>query len=492
MRVLAADDSRLHRQILIDALEGAGHRVVVARDGVEAARLALTEPPDLIVLDVEMPGMTGYQVAHLLKDDPTTAAVPIVFLTSKDHPGDRYWGMRVGAARFLSKSAPREEILGAIKEALTEAPRGEREPDHPPAGADGLLERLAGILDRRLFEAVVTSELAGLVDRSGEHTQGLARALETLGHIADYDVAVMLLPDDGELVAHVGRETPRTMLSAAEARAWETLEGSCEAMPAHITRSVSGEHLLTPTGDVPRVAAEWTGMLAGGTGVVGALALVSTRSRGMDQAASAALDRMLPTFSMVVENLRLYEKMRLQAVTDGLTRAYNHRHFHELLTAEVKRAARNSRPVSLLMVDLDHFKRINDRWGHQCGDEVLGTVAERIGTQLRDSDVLARYGGEEFAILLPDTPLAGAKKAAERVRAVVGSDPVMTRAGDVSVTVSVGVAEASGDQLARPSELVSRADAALYEAKRAGRDRVVLDDTRPGEADDAGTSLESG
>ena len=147
---------------------------------------------------------------------------------------------------------------------------------------------------------------------------------------------------------------------------------------------------------------------------------------GMDEASLGMLQRMLPTLSMVVDNLRLYEQMRQQAVTDGLTRTYNHRHFHELLHSEAKRAGRGNRPLAMLMIDLDHFKRVNDSMGHQCGDQVLVAVAERIASQLRQSDALSRYGGEEFAVLLPDTDAPGAQRVAERVRAVVGSDPIVT------------------------------------------------------------------
>ena len=235
-----ADDSRLHRQIIVDALADAGHEVLVAVDGVEAARLALTEPPDLIVLDVEMPGMTGYQVAHLLNDDPVAAAVPLIFLTGKDHPGDRYWGLRLGAAYYLSKTATREEILAAVEEALADAPVRTDDLVTARCDADGLLERLAGILDRRLFESVVAAELAGLVDRSEEYRRSLSATLETMRHIADFDAAVLLLPEDQQLVACVTRKIDRTVLTICEARAWEAMEGTCQAMPAELQQIRGG------------------------------------------------------------------------------------------------------------------------------------------------------------------------------------------------------------------------------------------------------------
>jgi two-component system cell cycle response regulator len=475
--VLIADDSRFHRQVMTDALVAAGYAAVVAEDGVEAARLALTDPPDLIILDIEMPAMNGYQVAHLLKDDPATAQVPLIFLTSKDQPGDRYWGLRLGAAHYLSKAAPRAYIWAARAAALRDAPA--RSADTAPGNMpESLMERLAGILDRRLFEAVVTSELAQLVDQSADYRMSLRQAVLALQRVADFDAAVLLMPDEGQLVAVVGHKCPKNVLTHAEALAWEALEGTCEEMPADLERTVSGRDRL---GSARRttITGEWAAALPGRDSALGALSLAFTQAGGLSETAAQALDRMLPTFTMVVDNLRLYEQMRLQAVTDGLTRAFNHRHFHELLKAESKRARRGERPLALLMIDLDCFKGINDHHGHQCGDRVLRAVADRIATQLRQSDVLARYGGEEFTVLLPDTDTKGAKKVAERIRAAVGSDPIEIASDEYRVTVSVGVAVAEGAHLEDPGRLIGRADEAMYEAKRRGRDRVAVDMAPP-------------
>jgi diguanylate cyclase (GGDEF)-like protein len=363
--------------------------------------------------------------------------------------------------------------MAAISEAMKEAPvrSGTRAPREMP---ESLMERLAGILDRRLFEAVVTSELAQLVDQAADYRMSLRQSVVTLQRLADFDVAVLLMPDEGQLVAVVGHTCPKNVLTHAEALAWEALEGTCEAMPVELERTVSGRDRLVPARRTT-ITGEWAAAIPGRDSPLGALSLVFTQSGGLLDTAAQAMDRMLPTFAMVVDNLRLYEQMRLQAVTDGLTRAFNHRHFHELLKSECKRAQRAERPLALLMVDLDRFKGINDHFGHQVGDRVLRAVADRIATQLRESDVMARYGGEEFTVLLPETDAQGAKKVAERIRAAVGSDPIEVGADHYPVTVSVGAAAGSGAQLEDPGWLVGRADDAMYEAKRQGRDRVVMD-----------------
>ncbi|MBP6632481.1 MAG: diguanylate cyclase [Kofleriaceae bacterium] len=163
------------------------------------------------------------------------------------------------------------------------------------------------------------------------------------------------------------------------------------------------------------------------------------------------------------------------AVTDGLTGLYNHRHLHERLALECERSARNGLPLSLLMIDVDHFKFYNDHHGHPAGDEVLRQLARLLGEGRRANDVVARYGGEEFCVILVDTPKFTATKLAERLREVVAAHPFPRREQQPlgHLSVSVGVATFP-DDAGDPESLVRAADAAMYAAKHAGRDRVVL------------------
>jgi two-component system, cell cycle response regulator len=162
------------------------------------------------------------------------------------------------------------------------------------------------------------------------------------------------------------------------------------------------------------------------------------------------------------------------AVTDGLTGLYNHRHLHERLSLEVERSQRSGLPLSLLMLDVDHFKQFNDTFGHPAGDEVLRQLARVLNDTRRANDVVARYGGEEFAVILVDTAKFTAAKVAERVRERIAAhdfSDAAQRAGNISV--SIGVATFPDDG-ADAEGLVRAADTALYAAKRAGRNRVVL------------------
>lgn len=175
------------------------------------------------------------------------------------------------------------------------------------------------------------------------------------------------------------------------------------------------------------------------------------------------------------ENAALHaerEQLIQQASTDVLTGVANRRHFHEFLEEHFRLAARYGTPLSLFLIDLDHFKQLNDTYGHLVGDEVLRGVAQRLRTALRDADLLARFGGEEFVVVLPSTTLDGAVQSAERVREALASRPIEVAGQSIPVTASFGVSAYRADALMTPEWLIKEADLALYEAKRAGRNCV--------------------
>jgi diguanylate cyclase (GGDEF)-like protein/PAS domain S-box-containing protein len=173
------------------------------------------------------------------------------------------------------------------------------------------------------------------------------------------------------------------------------------------------------------------------------------------------------------ERRRLEAELRRLATTDPLTGVCNRRHLFEQLETEWSRAARHGRRLSVLVIDVDRFKRVNDRFGHAAGDQVLCVMVERFRAALRSSDTLGRLGGEEFAAILPEIDSTGASAAAERVRVAVANDPAATDAGPIELTVSVGATECRIG-LEEPDDALKRADDALYEAKNRGRDRTVV------------------
>jgi diguanylate cyclase (GGDEF)-like protein len=213
--------------------------------------------------------------------------------------------------------------------------------------------------------------------------------------------------------------------------------------------------------------------LRGAAGVIGVLAVWSSTSRELDSDALELLHALAPYAALHMEHARAFGRMRETAERDPLTLLRNRRSFDEIFTAETVRFERYGRPLSLLVLDLDHFKAINDRHGHEAGDEVLRRVAQSITACIRDIDTAARVGGEEFIVLLPETGAAAAVDVAERIRQTVARTPIEWRGTGIDVRTSIGVA-ACPDTVGHPRDLVSSGDRALYAAKAAGRDRVML------------------
>jgi diguanylate cyclase (GGDEF)-like protein len=176
-----------------------------------------------------------------------------------------------------------------------------------------------------------------------------------------------------------------------------------------------------------------------------------------------------------LKNSELFREVRENSVRDGLTGCFNRTHALEVLDHEVRRSRRSKLPLSLLMFDLDNFKGINDRHGHLCGDAVLAAVGATMKAELRGSDVKCRYGGDEFMVILPDTPIAGARQVSENLRRAIADHPVAWNNGQVIVTASFGITTVSGNEH-DPLDAIARADTALYRAKQRGRNGIELEE----------------
>jgi diguanylate cyclase (GGDEF)-like protein len=221
------------------------------------------------------------------------------------------------------------------------------------------------------------------------------------------------------------------------------------------------------------VDGEWVclPMVAGGqvVGVLGVPASAGPLSENRRRTLAAAATLL----GVSLRNAQLFREVSENAVRDGLTGCFNRTHSIEILEAELRRAHRSQSPLSLIMFDVDHFKAVNDRHGHLCGDTVLRTIGARMRNVLRGSDLKCRYGGEEFLILLPDTPLEGAKRVAETMRRELAAIEIPWKGESVSITASFGIAVSIPWEIT-PESIIGRADAALYEAKAQGRNRVCV------------------
>ncbi|WP_454685888.1 PleD family two-component system response regulator [Agrobacterium leguminum] len=449
-RVLVVDDIPANVKLLEARLLAEYFDVVTAEDGFKALAICDEEQVDIILLDIMMPGMDGFEVCERLKANPNTAHIPVVMVTALDQPSDRVRGLKAGADDFLTKPVNDLQLIARVKSLV-----------RLKAVSDEL--RLRAETARQIgIEEMLRSD--GLM-----HTPG--RVLVADGRASSQERIVRALKP----VAEVDAVTePQAALLKAAGNPFELVIVNSNFENYDPLRLCSQLRSLERTRFLP---------------------LLLVAEQGADDMVARALDlgvndyilRPIDPNELVARSLtqirrkRYNEHLRLNlqhtmelAIVDGLTGLNNRRYLDNHLKILFDRAAVRGRPISICMTDIDRFKLVNDTYGHDVGDEVLREFAARIRSTVRGADLACRYGGEEFVVVMPDTPMELAASVAERLRAIVEDKPFYVRSIDreLSITASLGIATSSG-AFGAPDEILKQADKALYEAKHAGRNRVV-------------------
>jgi len=447
-RILVVDDVDANVRLLKAKLEAEYYDVTTACDGLSGIEMAQSEQPDIILLDVMMPGMDGFETCRRLKGDPATGHIPVVMVTALDGRRDRLTGLEAGADDFLNKPIDDVTLFARVRS----------------------LARLKQMIDE-LREREASGRRLGVIEGpNGRMNRPGARIV-----IADDNERQARRIADELSVEHrpVIESDPEKALMAARARADLLIVNTASRgfdglrLSAHARSDEAMRHMpilaIVDPEDKSRV------IKALELGVNDILA------KPVDPEELAARVRTLVRQKRYTDYLRSNLDLSMEAaVTDTLTGLHNRRYMTSQAGALVKRAVLGGEPISALLVDIDHFKRINDTFGHDVGDEVLREFAVRLATNVRAIDLACRYGGEEFVVIMPDTQLKDALRIAERLRLHVSGSPfrVSGLAEQLSVTISVGVACTLGANDTQEA-LLKRADAAVYEAKAHGRNQVV-------------------
>lgn len=266
--------------------------------------------------------------------------------------------------------------------------------------------------------------------------------------------------------------TDRVWVMLRRGGAWEALAGDTSSAQENAEREAIADRLLTGgQGDFPHEQGLAFPLVVGGTalGVLG----VRLPGDGLDSARYRAIEAAAGLLALSLKNSQLFREVRENSMRDPLTGCVLRAHAAEVIDAELRRARRNQLPVSMMLFDLDHFKQINDRYGHLCGDAVLAAVGRCMRDVLRGSDLKCRYGGEEFLVLLPETPLSGARRVAETLRREIAERPILWAGHTLHCTASFGLTQALPGETSIQA-LVGRADVALYRAKEEGRNCVRI------------------
>ena len=484
-RILVADDDPAVLQTITWVLKEHGYEVTSAQGGQALFEQLESRMPDLVLLDVILPDADGYQVLERIKADDRWRDLPVLMVSSLPPEEATVKTLGLGAADFIRKPFRVRELLARIqaqlrtramlrsaREALRhteeELARAREEAEsrrklvdilHEVTG-DLSADEIYHILARRVARALEISHCSVVLARPGDRTGIVATAFENPA-LRNLEIQIDRYPEIRAALDH-GRavliEDVNTSPLYAETRKQWAAEGrhvairSVIALPFTLDRLQAGVFFLRRTEEEPPLTHE---------DVEFADAVI--------KAAVASIQRAQTIETAKEENARL----EALAHTDPLTMLLNRRALTVRLAAEMDRARRYDGVLGLLMIDLDHFKRVNDTYGHLVGDDVLREFAGILATTARSVDLVARYGGEEFVVVLPETASEGAVAFAERIRErieghVFGSG----ERTQVRLTTSIGVATFPSARVESVEDLFARADAALYRAKAEGRNRV--------------------
>ena len=447
-RILVVDDVEANVRLLEAKLTLEYYEVLAAGDGSSALQVAHDERPDIILLDVMMPGMDGFETCRRLKADPVTRHIPVVLVTALDGREDKLKGLDAGADDFVTKPIDDVILFARVRSLL----------------------RLKSVMDE-----LREREESGR--RLGVDTDGAGRLRGSGGRI--------LIVDDNarqvqKMVDHLSGEH-RPMVESDPAAAMITARGPIDLMIVNVSSAdFDGLRFVAQTRSTEAARR------------IPILAVVDPADRG----------RLLKALELGVNDILLrpvdseelearartqikrkryadFLKQKLDyslemAVTDALTGLHNRRYMAGQLQALMSRAGHGGDTVAVLVLDIDHFKLVNDGFGHDAGDEVLREFAVRLATNVRAIDLPCRLGGEEFVVVMPGASLEDAAQVADRIRRDVGAQPFPIMGGTefLTVTVSVGVAASTGAS-DTPDALLKRADEGVYEAKARGRNQVI-------------------
>jgi two-component system cell cycle response regulator len=447
-RILIVDDVPANTRLLEAKLSAEYYQVASAKDGFEALRMALDWQPDLILLDVMMPGMDGFECCRRLKEDPTTLHIPVVMVTALGEPAERLRGLESGADDFLTKPVEYETLMARVRSLV----RLKRLLDE--WRARGETARALGLTS----ESVAPPSIAG------------ARALV----VDDWDLGAQTIQQalgrDGIIAGRARTGAEATELTAAIP--FDLIVLSLSLIEEDPLRLASSLRAADATHEVPMLLVaepeERDNILRGfdlgaNDWLVLPLDENELRARARNQIRRKVYqDRLRADFGTALE----------MALIDPLTGLYNQRYLMRHLRGLLESGQNHE--LAVLMIDVDHFKSVNDEFGHATGDQALRAVADVLRGNTRVFDSLARYGGEEFVVVMPGTGAADAALAAERLRSAVEATPCTWAPGKPSgLTVSIGVA-CIAQHPGTPEALLHAADLALYAAKRAGRNRAEI------------------
>jgi diguanylate cyclase (GGDEF)-like protein len=443
-----------------------------AMEGTEIAlQQACEEAFDLVVLDRD--GIAGEAMRWLDRIQESRRPAGVIVIGARPSPEEAIRFLRAGAFDFLIKPVPVERLLEAVEQAIENRRSFTRIMGLSEClqSANESLLAQKKCLERERDRLIKRNHDLGLLNRIGEGLVGSLQAdavvqvaLERTAELIPYDLAALAWLNG----AHAWSCSPDAGHEGQALALRQSTLGRARMHADHL-----GGHGPTAILSESRREVEIVLLAAGRR--MGLLRLLRLPSRsGFDAYELEVLGTLATSLALALRGADAHQEVQSLAVTDELTNLLNRRAFNNALHREFQKADRYGQALGLLLIDIDHFKAVNDRFGHPAGDSVLRQVSAYLGQTIRTVDVAARFGGEEFAVLMPGTGPGQTIAAAERIRTAILAHTFLPECRDHRVTVSIGVAQYQGEGGCAPDDLIRDADIALYRAKSNGRNRVEV------------------
>jgi len=481
-KILLIDDSITQLETLKLQFAKAGFEVETAQNGGEGYQKVFTTAPDLILSDIIMPNLNGYQICRLLKNNKKTNKIPIILLTVLDKKIDKFWGNKSGADRFISKKLSFEEIEQISRNLIEQNPIAEDYKSallESPVSDESIQNQINNVLDELLMDSIFLNEFRDLGEFLSHEKVLVEKTFELLSSFVDYNVAGLFFnsldqkekyflhldvhknPVSSFVIEKVKRDffsgmpdmKNFTMTDFAHDVVREKTESNAIILSSDEFKS---KHILPIVFD---------------NTLLGGICFFSKED--VDYSEFPFYETMVNELLLLFKMRYLYSETEYLSVTDGLTGLYNRRHFEYNIEREFLRTKRYSCDLSLAMIDIDYFKQVNDTYGHLFGDYVLREISKILISSFRKTDMIYRYGGEELTAILTETSVENALIPLERLREKIARHKFIYNGQETKITVSVGVST-NLPNIENETDLVKSADQALYKAKQDGRNKVVI------------------
>ena len=478
-KILLVEDSETQLKFLKEGLEKGGFEVETAFNGAEAYKKLFECAPDLVVSDIMMPAIDGYQLCRMIKNVDETKKVPVILLTVLDKKIDGFWGKKAGAQLFLSKTIDINELIKNINATLRRYPLSEeyKQAILEKAGSDNIAQtRLNIILNDLLMKSVFANEFRNLSDFLNYERILVEKLFSLLSSFVEYTVAGIFFasPDDfAENILYMdtlGKNINKSALSDIQYDFFRKMEEFKHFKDSkfEVIRMLLGrefDYKFTDLKSKIIIPLIFDKKLIGG--------ICFYACHDIDYASFRYFDLMISELLAIFKMKYQYNEKEFMSVLDGLTGLYNRRQFEIGIEQEYNRTKRHPSDFSLAILDIDFFKKVNDTYGHQYGDYVLKTVADLMKNAFRKTDLLYRYGGEELVMIMPETNIEGAIIPVQRLRRMVEEYDFDYNGVKAKVTCSIGLTM-NYPEFNSAGDLLKSADESLYKAKESGRNRVIL------------------